>query len=307
MKRTIILLSVLCLILCGCSKKSDNVDDTEKQLSEIAEKLGAIADALDQNEPDVNPEDEIDFDEGLEIPDDDFIDNDTGVETPPSTQSHSSQTQTAKTTSSVPSSVEEIVKLFSNSANAVKKDKPGFTIVETPTVGDVSVGKGSSSIVNALKTAAMKLVKPSEKSAKKGEDHSVFPVEGQSWACKLETSIVKKAECKKSGNYYLVSIYLKDETLSELPKKPDDCKTGKLLNVLTDEQIGDILGSIPLLKINKFSPTYTGCYVTCKINAKTGKMTEATYFMNNIVNIHANNAIEASVDFAIKQEIIINY
>ena len=307
MKKIVILLLVLCFVLCGCSKAGDNVDNTENQLSEIAEKLGVIADALEKDEPVAAPEDEIGFDEEDDISEDDFIDDSTDAETPSSYQSHSSQTQAVKTTNSVPSSVEEIVKLFSNSANAVKKDKPGFTIVETPTVGEVSIGKGSASLVNALKNAAMKLVKPSEKSAKKGEDHRVFPVEGESWACKLDASFVKKAECKKSGSYYLVSIYLKDEVLSELPKKHEDCMTGRVLNILTEDQIGDILGSIPLLKIDKFAPTYTGCYINCKINAKTGKMTEATYYMNNIVNIHANKSIEGSVDFAITQEIRINY
>lgn len=303
MKKLIILLLMLCLVLCGCSK-DEKVDDTEQQLAEIADKLSVIADALAEDQAASDPEDEVVFEE--DFSEEAVIEESSDV-SPSTTQKQTSASKPNATTSSVPTTVEEIVKYFSASANAVKKDKPGFTITETPAVDEIKIGKGSATIVNAIKTAAMKFVKPSEKSAKKGEDHSVFPVENQSWSCKLDSSFVKKAECKKSGNYYLISIYLKDEALSALPKKPDDCNTGKAVNVLTDEQIGDILGSIPLLKVSRFSPTYTGCYINCKINASTGKMVEATYYMRNIVGISANTSIEATVDFAIKQEIKINY
>lgn len=307
MKKIIIVTSVLCLILCGCSKKTEAVSDTEKQLSEIADKLEAIAEVLDESGSGSDSEDAVVFED--DFSEDDFIDDNASSDdqTPTTSKKQTTKSQASKTAHAVPATVQEIVKYFSDSANAVKKDKPGFTIVETPTVGEVKLNGGPFSIVNAIKSAAMQLVKPSEKSAKKGEDHSVFPVEGELWACKLDASFVKKAECKKSGNYYVISIYLKDETLSSLPKKHEDCNTGKVINVLTDEQISDILDSIPLLKVKKFSPVYTGCYVTCKINSTTGKMAEATYFMNNIVNIQANSSINASVDFAIKQEIKINY
>lgn len=311
MKKAIILSLVICLVLCGCSRDNGKVDDTEKQLSEIAEKLGVISDALEEELSKKNhAEEDVVFEgetsEG-EFPEDDFVDDDVLVEQTSSFARSEPTSAKEKAAKTDPTSVEEIVEYFSSSANSVKKDKPGFVIIETPTVGEVSIGKGSSTFVNAIKSAAMKFVKPSEKKANKGEDHSVFPVEGESWACKIEPSFVKKAECKKSGGYYIISIYLKDETLPDLPKKPTDCQTGKVVNVQTQEQIGDILGSIPLLKINKFSPSYSGCYVTCKINAKTGKMVEGTYYMNNIVTIHANNSIEASVDFAIRQEIKVNY
>ena len=179
--------------------------------------------------------------------------------------------------------------------------------METPTVGTVQSSGGASSVVNALKSAAMKLVKPTNETVGKGQDHSRFPVENQSWSTKIEPSFVEEAKCQKSGGFYIVTIYLKDESLPALPKKSEDCNTGKVVNVLTEEKIGNILGSIPFLKINSFTPTYSGCYVSCKINSKTGKMIEATYFMNNIVKIKANTSIDVDVDFAIKQEFKLNY
>lgn len=310
MKKLVITLVALSLILCGCQKKSNDVSDTEKQFSEIAEKLDAIADALSEKSIEAGGQEDVYFDEPIEGQSEEEISADeqaTSSNKVSASHASSSKQKASVSAKSIPSSVEEIVKYYAACANAVKKDKPGFTIVETPTVGEVNSNGSTSSLLTGIKSAAMKLVKASEKSAKKGEDHSAFPVEGQSWATKIEPSFVKKAECKKNGNYYNISIYLKDEHLNALPQKSEDCNTGKVVNVLTEEQIGDILGSIPLLKVKSFTPTFTGCYVMCKINSNTNKMVEATYFMNNIVDIKANGSINVSVDFAIKQEIKINY
>lgn len=297
------------LSLCSCQKtQSVSAQYNSEQMSKISDKLDRIASALasenlaDSSDFDVNLDEEANVEEEMSGIDD-YSSSANGFE---NSLSEKITQKSNKTSSVIPSSVSEIVSYYTKIANLVKKDKPGFTGTETPSVSEIKLKK-ESSLANAIQSAAMKFVEPSELNAKKGTDHSSFPISGQNYVSKLEPSFVKTASLKQNGIFYEVYIVLKDEARSELPSSCNDCKTGSAVNVLTKNRIDEILGSIPLLNITKFAPTYSGCYIKCKINSKTEKMVSATYFMNNTVEIEANGLVSAMVTFSIKQEFKINY
>lgn len=310
MKKIIVLLAILSLLLCSCANEN-TAQISDEQMSKISERLDEIIDKLDNSavdtySDDTNLDEDVD-DEIIDNEGNDEIKNDTNAGSQPSKNNSSTKPSNKPSKSSIPTTIEEIVAYYTKSANQVKIDKPGFTLLETPAVGDIIL-KRESSIVNTIKKACMALVKPTTKKAAKGEDHNkIFPVENQTWASKLEPSFVKSAKCTKSGNYYKIHITLKDEKLSTLPTKAEDCHTGKAISVYTQVGIDNVLGGIPLLKLTKFAPTYHGCYIDCKINAQTEKMVEATYMFNNTSELEANNTISATVEFSVKQEFTINY
>lgn len=298
------------VLFCSCQKE-DTISEqyNSEQMSKISDKLDQIASALasensrDTSDFNVNPDGE---DSGVEeeISDMDGYSSAANDFEDPLTEKATQNSN--KTSIAVPNSVSQIVAYYTKIANLVKKDRPGFTGTETPNVSEIKLKK-ESSLANTMQSAAMKFVEPSEICAKKGTDHSAFPIEGQNYVSKLEPSFVKTAQCKQNGIFYEIYILLKDESLPELPANCNDCNTGKAVTVPTKDKIDGILGSVPFLNITKFAPTYSGCYIRCKINSKTEKMVSATYFFNNTVEIEANGLVSAKVTFSIKQEFKINY
>lgn len=225
---------------------------------------------------------------------------------------------TAKpTTNSVakkPSTKAEIVAYYTQAANAVKVDKPGYKGTETPSIGVIEI-PGRSRIQSFVKRIiAFMPMDPVETSVAKGKSHNDLPVKGQSWASKLEVSSVKSATCKENGNVYEIKIMMNDEVLNDLPATATSTKHGKVFSVLTAPEVYEQTDKFKALAtIKAFKPTYTGSYIECKINKTTGKMISATYYFNTRAIIEAKafllgGDITAIVPFAItiKQTYLVN-
>lgn len=309
----ILIAVLLCLVLlCGCASTSQP-EVADEELASISSKLDKICELLSKNPGAVvdTDSDNVTIDDSdVNIDDvDQPVDTDTDTDSDSgssSNSSDSSSTTKSPSANKMPTTTKEIVEYYSKSANQVKVDKPGFTCTDIPAVGEIKCD-GLQSLVNSIKSAAMKTVKPTTIEAKKGQDHTKFSVVGETWGSKLDPNFVKKATCTKSGNFYNIHIELKDEKLSELPLNHDDCQTGKGISILTGKQMNEALSNIPILKVTRFASHFTGCYIDAKINISTGKMVETTNCMNVIADIEANSILSGQVPFSIKKVYKINY
>lgn len=165
------------------------------------------------------------------------------------------------------STAQQIVSYFNTAANKVKTGKPALKSDATMRVRENLTGMSEAE--NA-----------SDSYPKGSNLNDAFPVAGQSWASRLETSGVKSAACSlKDGKYY-ITIAMKDE---ENPKplvsqhgKAFTCfDTDELMQML--EQAGDA-EELELLESLRFSTTYSGCKISCVVDAKTGNMLSAKYY-----------------------------
>ena len=220
------------------------------------------------------------------------------------------ETTTAATTTA-PKTTAEVIAYFNTAANAVKTDKPGYTKKTNNVIGNITSSNG---VITSL---AQKIVPmfPTENdpvTVAKGASHNDFPVAGKSWASKLDASSVKSATCKQNGKFYEIDIRFKDESLNDLPTNPQATKHGTAMTVLSAPEVYEQTDKIPsfLVSIKSFAPTYSGSYITCKINAATGKMVSAVYYFSTIASVGAKvvgGSLTATVPFAIKDNFTINY
>jgi len=310
MKKLALLFSVVLLLsLSSCGESKTETDELSKEdLSIISQKIDTIIDIVEKGGSTGSvPVQNITDDSVISVDDSADTSAEDTSSSADETTKNSSSASTTKKANTIPTTVEEIVNYYNKSANQVKTDKPGLTCKETPSVGTIECDSAGA-LVNGIKKAAMALVKPSSYTINKGEDHNKrFVVENQSWTSKLQPSSVKTATCKKVGDFYNIHILLKDEQLGNLPDNIENTRHGTAINIMSRPEIDKILSGVPFLEMSKFAPLYTGCYIDCKINIKTGKMHSATYNMNNIVDIEANDIIKAKVPYAIKKEFTINY
>jgi hypothetical protein len=211
-----------------------------------------------------------------------------------------------------PSTKPEIVAYFNASANKVKTDKPGYDLITTNIIGNIT---SSSSVIESLASRIVPMFPQDPvagQGAKKGESHSNFPVKGESWASKLSASSVSQAQCIEKGKYYEIKISLAEEALSDLPKNPTATRHGSVMNVLSANEIYEQTNKFKFIaNVKSFAPTYTGSYISCIIDKDTGNMKSAVYYCSTVATIRAKpvigSAITARVPFAIKEEYSIKY
>lgn len=204
-----------------------------------------------------------------------------------------------------PANTAEIVALFNNSANAVRTEKPGYVCNVTNFINKVTVH--DSKALQRIADTALNFINadPSSETIAKGASHNSFGAPSTSYASALNASSVKNATCTKSGNTYKIRIDFKNETLADLPQDASKTNTGKAMPVLGAKDVYEQTDKIPGVSINKFAPTYTGCYIDCTVDATTGKMISCTYYWRSINVVEAKvlgMTAGADVDFAIQRE-----
>ena len=196
-----------------------------------------------------------------------------------------------------PESTAEIVAYFNAAANCVKTEKPGYTWTETAVIGEIT---GTAQwLVN--QAVALFNQKPKEMpSAAKGANHMDFPAKGQNPASRLEASAVEKASCTEKNGVYEIAIYLKEEKCAALPSNPLDTNHGKVLNVLTYDQVFESIEPIKsFAQITSFAPTYKGSYVKCTVNIQSGQMKTAEYYFATVADIQAKVTILGNVQVVV--------
>ncbi|NLB37019.1 MAG: hypothetical protein GX824_06950 [Clostridiales bacterium] len=215
-------------------------------------------------------------------------------------------------TPSKPTTKAEIVAYFNAAANKVKIDKPGYDLMVTNIIGDIT---SSNSIIESLASRIVPMFPQDPapgKGASKGESHNNFPAKGQSWASKLSASAVSQAQCIEKEKYYEIKITLAEEALADLPKNPAATKHGSVMNVLSADEIYEQTDKFKFIaNVKYFAPTFSGSYITCIIEKDTGNMKSAVYYCSTIASVKAKpilgSEITATVPFAIKEEYSVKY
>lgn len=172
---------------------------------------------------------------------------------------------TGKNTEAIPelNTTAKIVVYFNNSANGVKKDRPGLKLNQT----------------TSISFPGLPIEPQTEKNNpapyKKGTDlTNVFPVNGETWSSKLPTSGVKSAVCVKDGGNYKIQINLKDENNPTAANSA----IGKCFGILDPKMMEDAMNDGDV-QVQNFNISYTNCKISAVIDAKTGRMLNAKYYM----------------------------
>lgn len=211
-----------------------------------------------------------------------------------------------------PSTAAEIVAYYNAAANKAKADKPGYTLTTTNVIGEITSSYG---LIQSLagRVVPMFSTDPVTTTVAKG-DSSSFPVKDQSYGGKVEVSSLKDsggAVIADKGTYYEITLNFKDEKLNDLPTDVTKVRHGQAFNLLTKQLVDDEIQKFSwIVKIVKFSPNYTGCYVKCKIDKATGNLLSGTYYCVNKSDVEAKvgfTTFDANVFFGNKEEYKLNY
>lgn len=172
------------------------------------------------------------------------------------------------------STVQQIVSYFNTAANQVKTGKPALNARATLRVRENITG--SSEAENT------------SQSYQKGTNlNDAFPVAGQSWSSKLEAKGVKSATCSQKDGKYYIAIFMKDEK----DPKPLTSNHGKAFTCFDSEELMDMAAQSgdaeaqAMLQNMGFTTNYSGCKISCVVDAKTGKMLSAKYYTNVTMKI----------------------
>lgn len=172
------------------------------------------------------------------------------------------------------STVQQIVSYFNTAANQVKTGRPALDAKATMRVRENITGTSEA--------------ENSSQSYKKGTNlNDVFPVAGQSWSSKLEAKGVKSATCTEKNGKYYIAIFMKDEK----NPKPVSSNHGKAFTCYDTEELMDLAAQSgdsevqAMLKNMSFTTNYSGCKISCVVDAKTGKMLSAKYYTDVTMKI----------------------
>ncbi|MCR4616439.1 MAG: hypothetical protein K5756_09880 [Clostridiales bacterium] len=295
----ILLLATTVLALCSCGKKDENKttlpEETSDIISEVESTAAPTQDVSTQEAPTQEATTQAD------VPDE------TSESVPAPTVTQEDET----TVTAIPSTIPEIVEYFNAASNAIKVDKPGYTATNSHKIGKIT---SESKFIEKVAGWIVPMFDedPKVTTVAKGANHNNYPVAGQSWSSKLEPSAVSSATCIEKGDNYIIEIKLKSESLADLPKDPSKTNHGKVVSVLTADEVyteTDKFKSIA--SIESFAPTYSNSFIKCTVNKNTGKVVNSEYHFNTNAKVKAKvklaGELSCNVPFEIVDKYTLNY
>ncbi|MEI6579365.1 MAG: hypothetical protein WCN92_07855 [Eubacteriales bacterium] len=204
------------------------------------------------------------------------------------------QTTTAK---AQPFTTAEIVSYFNTAANMVKIKKPGYKSSSKAQTQEKNITLSSNvplhSFISKFIASKINSTKAEVVIVNKGASHKNFPVKGQNWASKLEPSALKSASLVTNGAFYEIELNFNDEKLSALVDNPATTAHGKAFSLLLNKDFRSAFGgfdvNLPGIKVRadnqKFAPHYHDSYIKCKVEKSSGKMINATYYLNTFSDV----------------------
>ena len=313
------ILALVCALFAGC-KKDTPTDATTTEPGTLSEDISSTLAEPDYSGDETQPDDST----GEEPSSEDVTGTEAGETGTEAVTATGTGTETG--TAAEVTTAEEATKAliyrtdaekleYINAAlNKVKTEKAGFTWRER-TVIDKDKIWVSSGIINAVVPVALgiagKYLEWTEtRTVAKGADHNRFPVEGQPWSSKLTMADVKSVSITDGGSVYNVKIVLKDEDFPVLPTDRTKTMHGKAMNIWNKDDIDDGLKDFEsVVGIDKFSPKYSGSYISGTIDKATGSVKKMTYYSNAILTLHVNKIafkvdINATIPVALEQEYV---
>lgn len=203
---------------------------------------------------------------------------------------------TAETTTrpQTPSSTEDIVELFNESANKIKTDASAVTKNYEKRI----VNKDKMVLPAGLKSTADTMIATfmkddTEPIVYTGKDaiKENFIVPGQSYVSKLDPSYVSKATCTDKGNTYEIYLRLKGQT-----SPTSGSGIGAVCDVI---EAGEVAEKAPF--VEKFTTEYYNCEITATVDKETGRVTHIIYStpltLNITVNMFGTHDLAAGLTF----------
>ena len=184
--------------------------------------------------------------------------------------SEEASTQTEETTASAPSTVEEIVAYFNESANKIKPNaKKIVKNYEKRTVNEdkLDIPDSLESTAKTMMTTFMKDDTDPIVYETREDITNEFLVPAQSYVSVLKPEYVESASCTDKGNEYVVHIRLKDS------KNPTAGKgVGSVCDVI---ETGEVAEKASFVK--EFTTEYYNCEVIATVDKATGNVTHMVY------------------------------
>lgn len=190
---------------------------------------------------------------------------------------------TAETTTQpqTPSSTEDIVELFNESANKIKTDASAVTKNYEKRIVNkdrLVVPAGLQSTADSMIATFMK--DDTDPIVYTGKDaiKENFIVPGQSYVSKLDPSYVSKATCTDKGDTYEIYLRLKGQT-----SPTAGSGIGAVCDVIEANEVAE---KAPF--VEKFTTEYYNCEITATVNKETGRVTHIIYSTPLTLNITVN-------------------
>ncbi len=206
----------------------------------------------------------------------------TTAETTTQVETTEAETTTETTTQpQLPSSTQDIVELFNESANKIKTSASSVTKnFEKRIVNKdrLVVPAGLQSTADSMISSFMK--DDTDPIVYTGKDaiKENFIVPGQSYVSKLDPSYVSKATCTDNGDTYEIYIKLKSQT-----SPTAGSGIGAVCDVI---EAGEVAEKAPF--VEKFTTEYYNCEITATVDKETDQVTHIVYSTPLTLNITVN-------------------
>ncbi|MBO5944193.1 MAG: hypothetical protein J6Q50_02725 [Clostridia bacterium] len=207
---------------------------------------------------------------------------------------------TTKAKSDKPETVAEIVAYFNKNADRVKTEATKVVKnYEDREVGEIVAPQAVMGLAGLVDTAMADDTEPIE-FATREEIIENFQVPKQSYVSCVTVNDVEEATCKEEGNYYIITIKVKDQNNPVIGKG-----TGSMFDVVEAEEVEAKAKGI----VKSFTTEYTDCRVIAKFEKSTNRMVHANYFTPMKLNVTVNflGTHDASMETSFEKDYTITY
>ena len=207
---------------------------------------------------------------------------------------------TTKAKSDKPETVAEIVAYFNKNADRVKTEATKVVKnYEDREVGEIVAPQAVMGLAGLVDTAMADDTDPIE-FATREEIIENFQVPKQSYVSCVTVNDVEEATCKEEGNYYIITIKVKDQNNPVIGKG-----TGSMFDVVEAAEVEAKAKGI----VKSFTTEYTDCRVIAKFEKSTNRMVHANYFTPMKLNVTVNflGTHDASMETSFEKDYTITY
>lgn len=208
---------------------------------------------------------------------------------------------TTKESSDKPETVAEIVAYFNKNADRVKTEATKVVKnYEDREVGEIVAPKAIMSLSGLVETAMADDTEPVEFTTRE-EIVENFQVPRQSYVSCVTVNDVESASCKEEGDYYIITIKVKDQNNPVVGKG-----TGSMFDVVEAEEVAAKAEGL----VEDFSTEYTDCKVVAKFEKSTNRMVHANYFTPMKLNVTVKflgKLYDASMETSFEKDYTITY
>ncbi len=206
---------------------------------------------------------------------------------------------TSKNDPNVMDTTEEIVTYFNKNANRVKTEaKKVVKNYEDREVGNIDAPPALmwvTKVVDIEKIMADD-TEPMEFTTRE-EIVENFQVPKQSYVSCVTVNDVESASCKEEGNYYIITIKVKDQKNPVVGKG-----TGAMFDVVEAEEVAAKAEGL----VEDFSTEYYDCVVVAKFEKSTNRMVHANYMTPMKLNVTIGKS-NASMEMSFEKDYTITY